>query len=63
MTTKGLKELTPEMDCDQTEMGLPSVTFAGFLIAKLFLLNGVLEEFLHDNLHIPTIIFYVSATP
>jgi hypothetical protein len=28
--------LTDEMDCDQTAMGLPSVTSAVFLIAKLF---------------------------
>jgi hypothetical protein len=33
--TKGLT-LTPEMDCDQTTMGLIPVTSRVFLIAKLF---------------------------
>jgi hypothetical protein len=35
------------MVCDQTAMGLPPVTFAVFLIAKLFLLNvNVSEQYL-----------------
>jgi hypothetical protein len=34
--TKGLAALTPEMDCDQTAMGLPPVTSTVFLIAKNF---------------------------
>jgi hypothetical protein len=33
---KGLIALTPEIDCDQTAMGLPPFTSAVFLIAKLF---------------------------
>jgi hypothetical protein len=32
--TKGLIALTPEIDCDQTAMGLPPVTPAIFLNAK-----------------------------
>jgi hypothetical protein len=32
--TKGLRALTPEMDCDQTVMRLPPVTSAVFLIAN-----------------------------
>jgi hypothetical protein len=32
--TKGILALTPEIDCDQTAMGLPPVTTAVFLIAK-----------------------------
>jgi hypothetical protein len=31
-----LSALAPEMDCDQTAMGLPPVTSAVFLIAKSF---------------------------
>jgi hypothetical protein len=31
---KGLTALKPEMDCDQTAMGIPPVKFAVFLIAK-----------------------------
>jgi hypothetical protein len=34
--TKELTSLTPEMDCDQTAIGLPLVTSAVFLIAKQF---------------------------
>jgi hypothetical protein len=33
-TIKELIALAPEVDCDQTAMGLPSVTSAVFLIAK-----------------------------
>jgi hypothetical protein len=33
---KRLTPLTPEMDCDQTVMGLPSVTSADFLTAKSY---------------------------
>jgi hypothetical protein len=40
---KGLIALTPEIDCDQTAMGLPPVSSEGFLIAKYV---GVLEEYL-----------------
>jgi hypothetical protein len=36
-TTKGLITLTLEINCDQTPMGLPPVTSAVFLRAKLFL--------------------------
>jgi hypothetical protein len=32
--TKGLIAFTPEIDYDQTAMGLPPVTFAILLIAK-----------------------------
>jgi hypothetical protein len=32
--TKGLTALTPEIDCDQTMMGLLPVMYAVFLIAK-----------------------------
>jgi hypothetical protein len=32
--TKGLQELIPGIDCDQTAMGLPLVTSAVFLTAK-----------------------------
>jgi hypothetical protein len=32
--TKGIIAFTPEIDCDQTEMGLPPVTSAVLLIAK-----------------------------
>jgi hypothetical protein len=43
MATKGsialTFALTPEIDCDQTAMGLPSVT-AVLLIAKQFLKNA-----------------------
>jgi hypothetical protein len=35
-TTKGLTALTPEVDCDQTAIGLPPVTSAVFLIASNF---------------------------
>jgi hypothetical protein len=31
---KGLIAFTPEIDCDQTAMGLPPVTAGVFLIAK-----------------------------
>jgi hypothetical protein len=34
--TKGLITLTPQINCDQTAMGLPSVSSAVFLIAKQF---------------------------
>jgi hypothetical protein len=34
--TKGLIAFVPEIDCDQTAMGLPPVTSAIFLIAKTF---------------------------
>jgi hypothetical protein len=33
---KGLIAFAPELDCDQTAMGLPSVTSAVLLIAKSF---------------------------
>jgi hypothetical protein len=33
MATKGLA-FAPEIDCDQTAMGFPPVTFAVLLIAK-----------------------------
>jgi hypothetical protein len=33
---KGLIALTPEIDCDQTAMGLPPATSAVFLIANQF---------------------------
>jgi hypothetical protein len=39
MTNKGLIALTPEVDCDQTAMGLPPVTSAVCLIAKSFLVK------------------------
>jgi hypothetical protein len=32
--TKGLIALTPEIDCDQTAIGLPPVTSSVFLLAK-----------------------------
>jgi hypothetical protein len=32
--TTGLIAFTPEIDCDKTAMGLPSVTSAVFLTAK-----------------------------
>jgi hypothetical protein len=34
--TKGLIAFTPEIGCDQTAMGLPPVTSAVLLMAKLF---------------------------
>jgi hypothetical protein len=34
--TKGLPALPPEIDCNQTTMGLPPHTTAVFLIAKSF---------------------------
>jgi hypothetical protein len=34
--TKGLIAVTPEIDCAHTGMGLPPVTSAVFLIAKIF---------------------------
>jgi hypothetical protein len=34
VATKRLTELTPEMDCDQTAMGLPPVTSTVSFIAK-----------------------------
>jgi hypothetical protein len=34
--TKGLTVLTPEIDCDQTAIGLPPVTSSVFLIADQF---------------------------
>jgi hypothetical protein len=37
--TKGLIAFTPEIDCDQTSMGLPSVTSAVFLIANIILVK------------------------
>jgi hypothetical protein len=44
---KGLIALTPEIDCDQTAMGLPPITSAAFIIAKSFWKNvGVSEEYL-----------------
>jgi hypothetical protein len=45
--TKGLIALTPEIDCDQTAIGLPPVTSAVFLIAQVLWYNvGVSEEYL-----------------
>jgi hypothetical protein len=32
---KGLIAFTPEIECDQTSMGLPPVTSAVFLIGKI----------------------------
>jgi hypothetical protein len=32
--TKGLIAFTPEIDCDQTAMGLPPITSAVLLMAK-----------------------------
>jgi hypothetical protein len=34
LATKGLTAVTPEIDCDQTAMGLPPVTSAVFIIGK-----------------------------
>jgi hypothetical protein len=36
IATKGLIALTPEIDYNNTAMGLPPVTSTVFLIAKLF---------------------------
>jgi ABC-type iron transport system FetAB permease component len=36
MVTKGLIALTPQIDCDQTAIGLPPVTSAVFQIAIIF---------------------------
>jgi hypothetical protein len=42
--TKGLKALTPEIDSDQTAIGLPPVTSALFLIVlKRGRLGGISE--------------------
>jgi hypothetical protein len=42
---KGLIALTPEMDCDQTAIGLPPVTFVLFLIAMFILATcGIKRE-------------------
>jgi hypothetical protein len=35
-TPKGIIPLKPEIDCDQTAMGLPLVTSAVYPIGKLF---------------------------
>jgi hypothetical protein len=35
-SSKGLTAIPPEIDCDHTAMGLPPVTSAVFLIAKIF---------------------------
>jgi hypothetical protein len=42
--TKGLTGSPPEIDCNQTAMGLPPVTSAVFLIAKLFWYSLVVSE-------------------
>jgi hypothetical protein len=37
---KGLTVRTPEMECDQKAMGLPSVTYAVFLIHTTYALSS-----------------------
>jgi hypothetical protein len=52
-TTKELIALTPEMDCDQMAIGLPTAKSASYFIAKSFWYNVGVSV---DNLN-------VSATP
>jgi hypothetical protein len=46
MEAKGLTAFTPDMDCDQTVMGLSPVTSAVFLIANSFGKRWVSQRYL-----------------